>query len=163
MSQRENGINKNEALILIILTALAMIFITVASVPRIRNAVKDFFSSSQRQVLSKVQARISGNGPLITVIKVKQGDSLYLETYKRDLDGQLTPLSRIPLHDSRDGHFILNGNATNLALTDMDNNGDLEIVAPTYDEQLIPRLNIFKFNADTESFERVNAPDDWEP
>lgn len=163
MSQREKSITTKELSILGTLAILAMVAITVASIPRLRSTVKGFFSSSSREVLSKVQARISGRGPMITVLKIKENDALHLETYKRDEDGQLVPLAKIPLNESRDGHFILNGNATNLALTDIDQNGDLEIVAPTYDEQLIPRLNIFKFNLDSETFERVNAPENWEP
>lgn len=163
MSERENNVSKREVLILAGLALLAMVCITVASVPRIRNGVKNYFSSSQRQVLSKIQARVSGTGPILTVLKIKQGENLFLEVYKRDTEGNLVPLSKLLLNESRDGHFILNGNATNLALTDVDQNGDLEIVAPTYDEQLIPRLNIFKFNPESETFDRVNAPDNWEP
>jgi len=67
-------------------------------------------------------------------------------------------LAKITLPEKRDGYFQLKGNATNLGLVDVDGDSILEIIAPTFDDQMVARLNIYKFNADTKGFDRMNAP-----
>ncbi|HEY1078908.1 MAG TPA: hypothetical protein VGE46_02390 [Bdellovibrio sp.] len=69
-------------------------------------------------------------------------------------------MSKIPLFDARDGHVLMQGNATNLAITDVDKDGQLEIVVPTYDDQSVPRLNIFRYNPLNKAFDRATAPAD---
>ena len=88
---------------------------------------------------------------------IKNKNSLSIEVYDQDAE-EMTLIAKIPLNETRDAYFSAKGNATNLALTDVDSDGALEIVAPTYDDQMIPRLNIFKYNPETKSFDRVTAP-----
>lgn len=146
-----------------LLTLVAMALVTVVVVPSLRNKIKDTFVSSERNVIAKVSGSLTAQGPRITVLKIKSKGGLSLEVYSVDDVNEMHLLSRLPLFETRDGYFLLQGNATNLALTDVDKDGSLEIVAPTYDEQMVPRLNIFKYNPDTKSFDRVSAPDDFEP
>lgn len=140
-----------------ILAMVAMSLITVAVIPSFRTGIKVFFANPSRNVLAKVTGSVGREGPQVTILKIESNGSLSLEIYNNSNEGQVL-LSKIPLSEARDGYFLLKGNATNLAITDVDSDGNLEVVAPTYDDQMVPRLNIFRYNPMTSSFDRVNAP-----
>ena len=155
----ESVFSKKEISLLAILAVIAMILVTVAVVPGLRTSAKALFSHQDRQILAKISGDIRPQGPHITVLKIKTEEGLSLEIYSVDKTEGMTLMAKIPLSEKRDGYFSLKGNATNLALTDVDQDGAMEIVAPTYDDQMVPRLNIFKYNAESKHFERVNAPE----
>lgn len=146
-----------------VLAVLAMVLLTVAIIPSLRNSVKEIFSSSERIILAKVSGNITAEGPRVTILKIRSKDSLTLEVYSDDPGQENTLIAKIPLFETKDAFFVVNGNATNLALTDVDKDETMEIVAPTYNEQMVPRLNIFKYNRASKSFDRVNAPNESEP
>lgn len=157
MTSSESTFKKTELSFMAILALVAMSLIIVAVIPSLRTNVKDFFNNSDRSVIAKVSGNLSAEGIPVTVLKIKNKGSLSLEIYGDSTEGQ-TLMAKIPLAETRDGYFLLQGNATNLAITDADKDGTPEIVAPTYDDQMIPRLNLFKYNPTTKSFDRVNAP-----
>lgn len=158
-AKTDTAFSKKELLLMIALALVAMLITTVAVIPSLRSKAKEAFSFEDREILAKVSGKIGAQGPRVTILKIKSHNSLTLEIY--DLDGAdgMTLIAKIPLAESRDGFFALNGNATNLALTDVDSDGEMEIAAPTYDDQLVPRLNIFKYNHSTKSFDKVTAPE----
>jgi len=157
-TKTDSTFSKNELVLMLALALVAMTITTVAVVPSLRDKVKAAFELGDREILAKVSGRISVKGPRVTVLKIREKNRLSLEVY--DLDGAdgMGLIAKIPLAESRDGYFSLQGNATNLALTDVDSDGQMEIVAPTYDEQMVPRLNIYKYNFDTKGFDKVTAP-----
>lgn len=152
-----------EILLIVALFLMALAFIIVAAVPHLRNSLKDAFSDSHRQVLAKITGTISANGPKLTILKIKVGNEINLEIFKHGEENSLELFAKIPLFNAKDAYLEVQGNATNLSLTDIDKNGVMEIVAPTYDDQMVPRLNIFEYNPNSDSFDRMNAPDDYVP
>lgn len=155
----ETGFSQRERIIIVVLSLLMMGLTTVAVVPSLRNEVKALFSREGRQVLAKVSAQISAGGIYLTVFKISTPEGLSLEVFTNDEESKnLVLLARIPLEEKRDAFFSFQGNATNLALTDVDADGVLEILAPTYDDQMIARLNVYKYNPDTKSFDRMASP-----
>lgn len=158
----DSAFKKKEIALMGALALFAMGMIVVAVVPSLRGRVKDAFLNTERKILSKVDGSLSKEGPKIVVLKIRSGNSLLLEVYDDTPEG-LTIMARLPLYETRDGFVLLQGSATNLALSDVDKDGTLEIVAPTYDDQMIPRLNVFRYNPATKSFDRATAPDNFEP
>ena len=163
MNSQESAFHKKEIILMSILAVLAMVLLTVAIIPSFRNSVKEIFSSSERIILAKVSGSISPEGPRVTVLKIRSKDSLSLEVYSDEPGQENALIAKIPLFETKDAYFVVNGNATNLALTDVDQDETMEIVAPTYNEQMVPRLNIFKYNRASKCFDRVNAPDEHAP
>lgn len=163
MTNNDSPKNKREIILIVILALVAMTLVTVAVIPPLRNRIKASFILSDRDVIAKVSGSLSSKGPQITVLKIKNKNTINIEVFAVDEDEGLSLMTKLPLYETRDGHFLLQGNATNLALTDVDKDGVLEIVAPTYDEQMVPRLNIFKYNLDSNSFDRMTAPVDFNP
>ncbi len=156
MTTADSTFKKKEVLFIGILAVVAMILTTIAVVPSLRSKVKESFVKEDREILGKVNGRITPEGPEVSVLKIKSTDKLSVEVYEVSPSGSVL-LTRLPLFEARDGFVSLKGSATNLALADLDKDGIQEIVAPTYDDQMVPRLNIFKFNEQTKSFDRAQS------
>lgn len=128
---------------------VAMFFLMLFAVlhPDVRTQMRSSFVSDARVVLSTVEADLTGSGGLYKVAKVRVGSILNLEIYEFMRDGSQRLTERIEIPDRRDGFFIFNGQTANLAVEDIDGDGRPEIVAPTFDNNLVGRLNIYNFDA----------------
>ncbi|UOF00285.1 hypothetical protein [Bdellovibrio reynosensis] len=162
MTSADSAFKKKELIFLSVLALVAMTLITVAVIPSLKNSVKEALIPDKRTVLAKVSGKLSAEGPKLVILKIRTQDTINLEVYTLEDDGSMNLLTKLPLYSTRDGYFHLQGSATNLAVTDVDKDGTLEIVAPTYDEQMVPRLNIFRFNEESRSFDRATAPEGFE-
>lgn len=123
--------------------------------PEARTGIRDSVLSDYRVLVSSARADLGGNGIEYTIAKVKSRTSLFLEVYQNEKDGKTTLVQKIEIPDARDGYFNFDGSATNLALADVDQDGSMEILAPSFDRDLVGRLNIFRFNADAGYIEKV--------
>jgi hypothetical protein len=144
-------------LLLSSLVIVALLVTMVAITPSLRQQVRDFFTPEHRTILAKVNGDLTGDGLKVMVLKIRTRESLVLEIYRDEMEG-MSLMAKITLPEKRDAYFLLKGNATNLGLADVDSDGVLEILAPTFDDQMVARLNIYKYNPQTHSFDRVNAP-----
>lgn len=125
-------------------------------IPASRDFIRSVIVSNSRIILAKAEADLTGKGLKVAIIKVQTSDSLALEIFENDgEENKLKFTKRIVLPEKRDAYFNFRGGATNLVVTDVDNDGQLEIVAPTFDENLVPRLNVYKFNEETHDFVRL--------
>lgn len=157
----ESPFSKNEKLLIGLLAALMMLLTTVAVVPSLRSKAKALLQNENRNILAKVSGQVNSESPRFTILKISAPEGLSLEIYTLDETTTKMSLSaKIRLDEKRDAFFSFQGNATNLAFTDVDGDGNLEIVAPAYDDQMVARLNIFKYNPDLKAFERMNSPAD---
>ncbi len=163
MNTDGSNFTKTEIAFLLGLGLVAMVLIAIAVIPSLRGKIKEAFIYSGRDVITKVSGKLTESGPQVTILKVKNNNVLNIEVFSSDEQGNLNLIARLPLFESRDGFFLLEGNATNLSLTDVNKDGSLEIIAPTYDDQMVPRLNIFRYQSDTGTFDRMNAPEDFKP
>jgi hypothetical protein len=147
-----------ERLLLGGLVAVAVLVTAAALTPQFRQGLRDFFVPEHRTILAKISGDLTGQGMRVTVLKIQGRDNMSVEIYSEENPETSTLMAKIALPEKRDAYFSLKGNATNLGLADIDGDGTLEILVPTFDEQMVARLNIFKFNAATRTFQRVNAP-----
>lgn len=141
------------------LAGLLALTTVLAVVPPLRMKIRGFLMPDNRQILAKTSGYITPQGPFISVFKISEGGQLGLEIYTTpDEDGNPRLIQKIPLNETRDGYVNFQGNATNLALSDTDHDGAMDILAPTFDDQMTPRLNIFRYNQSLQTFERATAP-----
>ena len=90
------------------------------------------------------------------MIKVKWKDQIIIEIFPyNNLKEENSMFDRIVLSNSQDAYFSFQNNSTNLAIADVDNDGLLEILVPTYDIEQNARLNTFKLRDDERGFERM--------
>lgn len=144
-----------------LLGVVALTLIVLASFPSLSSKIRDGFQrNDNREVLAKASADFTGKGLLLTVVKVRWKDSIMLEIFPyTNLKEETSMFDRIVISNAEDAYFMFQNNSTNLAITDIDNDGILEILAPTYDSQQNARLNTFKLRTDQKGFDRA-TPDD---
>jgi hypothetical protein len=138
------------------LCLISLCLAALTSIPTSREFIRSVIISNSRTILAKAEADLTGHGMRVAVIKVRTADSLALEVFENDGDSQkLRFVKRIVLPEKRDAYFNFRGNATNLVVTDVDSDGQLEIVSPTFDENLVPRLNVYKYDPESKDFIRL--------
>lgn len=122
--------------------------------------VKSFFTSkanfNTRTIFAKLDSEKLNEQVKYTFIKVKQDQKLYLEIYVHMNHG-LEIIEKLILEGEHDAHIILKDRTSNLLISNVDRDPDLEIIAPTYDKRMRPILNVFKYDKEMEEFKRVNT------
>ena len=114
-----------------------------------------FDSGYSREILATVDGDLLNSGKPVKVIKYKGPESIFSEVIQPDT-GEL--VARILLPDKHDGLFNLHGRVTRLAIADIDGNGSNVLLAPSFDDQLVPHLNIYRYNPIGKRFEAVKPP-----
>lgn len=118
----------------------------------IRKSIKKSFQGETRAVLSVVVGDVLGNGKPTKVVKVKSENGILIEIYDAPINGARKLLHTLTIADPHDGYFHLNGTATNLALKDVDNDNVVDIIAPSFDSNMVAHLNVYKYDGQMESF-----------
>jgi hypothetical protein len=131
--------------------------LTVA-LPSWREKVQSHLFHPEREVLATAEGDLLGDGTSVKVIKFRGGEGIFLEVVKTDDDGASRPVDRILLPDKHDGLFNFQGHVTRLAIADIDHDGKMELLAPTFDNQLVPHLNVFRYNPSIGRFELYQPP-----
>jgi hypothetical protein len=111
---------------------------------------------SGRELLASVDGDVLNNGTTVKVIKYQGPETVFLEIVDPNKTESL--IARIVLPDKHDGLFNLHGRITRLANVDVDGDGQNELLAPTFDDQLVPHLNIYRYDPATTRFEAVKPP-----
>ncbi len=157
MGMIENSVNSKPYRIMqISFLALLLLTFVVALAPKWREQAQDLLWPRERLVLAKSQAQINPNGIFVTVIKIKTKQGLSIEIYKsKDVAQSMEFWMQFPLEGTQDSFFNFHSQASNLVLTDVDNDGFLDIMAPTYDEQQQARMNIFRYDETLGTFVRM--------
>ena len=118
-----------------------------------RHQLRDLFIKETPKVLSTIQKDFFDDGRIIVFAKVKTSKGLFVQVYEKVTDGVSKSLANIRLPDNTDGYFHYRGQATNLALEDIDGDGTAEILAPSFDANQVAHLNVYTYNPATEQFE----------
>lgn len=127
----------------------------VALNPEWRNSLRDNWISQDRQLLSTALGDLLGDGQLVKVIKYQTSQGIQLEILGEGDGGARPLIDRIYLSDRHNGFFDFQGEATQLAIVDVDSDGRLELIAPTFDENLTAHLNVYKYNPNFRRFEAL--------
>ena len=124
-----------------------------------RARIRDEFLPENREILAKVVGDLAGGGRSFTVLKIKTRSSIAIEVFENNLmTHQSLFRARAVLPEHRDAFFTYQGSAVNLLLVDTDHDGTMEIVTAAFDENLIARVHVYKFNDVTSALESL-GPD----
>lgn len=148
---------KNTPYIVILLVFAAMTAI-LSSLPIVQNKVKSLFLEDNRLVLAKVSGFYGVEQIEYLILKIKDSSGIQIEIYEvtgKENTGQSQQIfkQKFELMQDSDAYLTLNKSTTNLALSDVDKDGQLDILAPSVDRNGNLRLNTFRFNAELNSFE----------
>lgn len=139
-----------------VLVFAAVSLVTISAIPPWRQAVRGLFLSNSREILAKVTTQLTMKEEIYTILKIKQRDQIFVEVYKQaDPMAESNFIARIDLTDHKDAFFTFRGQATNLAVSDVDQDGVQEILIPAYDQSMTARLNIYKYDVKAGTFSRM--------
>ena len=142
-------------LFLSILTLIAAMLLAAALTPSLRERLQARFTVSGREILATVDGDVLNDGSRGRAIKFRDRRGIFVEILKDTDDGVTHVIDRVQLPDRHDGLFNLQGQVTRLAIADVDGDGKLELLAPSFDNQLVPHLNVFRYNPALARFEPV--------
>lgn len=136
-----------------LLMILAAAAIAAVLTPSLRDRVQNYLAGSGREILAAAEGDLLNDSSTVKVIKFRDNQGIWVEILKYSEDGKSTLVDRILLPDKHDGLFNFQGHVTRLAIADIDQDGAMELLAPSFDQQLVPHLNVFRYNRDLKKFE----------
>jgi hypothetical protein len=136
-----------------VLMILAAALLAAALTPSVRENVQNYMAGVGREVLATAEGDVLNDATNAKVIKYRNREGIWLEVIKVAGDGKSQLIDRVALPDKHDGLFNFQGHVTRLAIADIDQDGSMELLAPTFDQQLVPHLNVFRYNKDLQKFE----------
>jgi hypothetical protein len=142
--------------------ALACVFILLGFLlfcyqhPPTKQYFESFSAYQKRRILGTIRGELDDSGETTLFVKVQVGRQIFLEAYRsHPRDSVMEYLNKVVLPEKRDAYFHVNGQATNIALIDVNADGKLEILVPTLDESLFARLRVFEFDPTTGAFQSL--------
>lgn len=136
-----------------ILLLLAASLLAAVLTPSIREKAHRYLEGVGREILATAEGDLLNDSSTVKVIKYRDRDGLWVEILKMETDGRSHQIDRVALPDKHDGLFNYQGHVTRLAIADIDQDGSMELLAPTFDQQLVPHLNVFRYNQALGKFE----------
>ena len=116
-----------------------------------------WWKPQQNRLLSSIANDIDGQGNYIKALKFKTHKGIQLEFIQVGLDGtkKVLPTKHIP--HPYNGFFEYRGDSVHLAIGDVDGDGVMEIMAPTFDKNLTPHLNVYYYDKNINTFDRKKS------
>jgi hypothetical protein len=135
-----------------------------------RDDFRKWFRGSDRTILATLRGDFDGTGQLFSVFKIRESGALFVEFYSQKsvgdgLDSEVLAQStieliqRLELPNPIDGYVTFMGEATNLAVANLDGDPMLELLVPSYNLELAASLDVIKFNAALNKFELMSSFD----
>lgn len=154
MDATEKSTAAHQKKIIFLFLILAMTFAALTLVPEVRNRLNSLFKSEHRNILAKITGYFSTEQTQLLILKVKDVTGLQIEIYEiESANGAQKFKQKFDLSEDADSYVTIDKNSTNLALQDVDQDGNLDIIAPSVDRSGNLRLNTYRFNAETKLFE----------
>ena len=98
------------------------------------------------QLLSVIYGDISGSGNVIKVLKYKTKTGIRVEFLEQGMDGSRRLIAKKEIPHPYNGFFEYRGNSVQLAMGDVNGDGIMEIMAPSFDRNLIAHLNVYYYD-----------------
>lgn len=154
MSPNENAPRSKNSTIIFLFVFIALIVAILSSLPGVQKLVQPLFKSPSRSVLAKITASFPAEDLKFLILKVQASAGLQIEVYEfNSVTGTQIFKQKFDLPLDSDAYVTIDKNSANLVLSDIDHDGNLDILAPSVDRNGNLRLNTFRFNSDLKMFE----------
>jgi hypothetical protein len=132
----------------------AIVIAVLSSLSGVQKKISPLLDNQGRKVLAKITSFYGVEQNQFLILKVKDGEGIRIEIFEIDKNtAAQTFKQKFDLYQDSDAYVTIDKNSTNLALSDVDKDGQLDILAPTVDRNGNLRLNTFRFNIDLKMFE----------
>lgn len=151
----QKALNHVYNFILVLTILIAGTAAIAASQESLRNYLWTEYFSKKRKVLAYQNFFPKNTNLKVDILKVAGFKELFLEIHITKTDGSVFRSSkRTILPYSNDVFFHVGGQAFNLALVDINGDGNPEIVTSAQDDDLRSQIYIFNFNSETFDLEK---------
>lgn len=138
-------IYKKQILLGFIILGFLSINFTLVFNKKLKAQIYNLAHSPFRELKGIVVSNFKKNEP-IKIIKIKTNEGLFLEVYSAKKSSIQTFFTKIKLPDSNDGYFQFSSKSSNLALSDINQDGIPDIIAVSFDKNQKGHLNIYNFD-----------------
>ncbi len=117
-----------------------------------RKWVQSQIRTTDQKLLSVVYGDLMHDRSSIKVVKFKTLTGIILEFYSQYANGYHSLISRVEIPNVQNGFFDHRGQAVQLAVVDLDGDGKMELISPTFNETLLASLNPYHYSQEEEAF-----------
>ena len=161
--QKEENIKNIFFIICLLLLSLSINGVYVIHPLKIKRILSKIYNPSFKQTLQRLDGPLTAQEIDLRVLKVKSGDKILLEFLSKQVDDSYTVINTLELKGSREAYFSAGRRGrdlppSSLLFLDVDGDGALDILAPTFSNFFFPYLNIASYNKKTKQFELKKAP-----
>lgn len=134
--------------------AAAIVIAVLSSLTSVQKKLSPLLENPSRIVLAKVSTYYGVEQQQFLILKVRDGQGIQIEVYEIDAKTNAQNFKqKFDLSQDADAYVTIDRNSTNLALSDVDKDGILDILAPSVDRNGNLRLNTFRFQPELKVFE----------
>ena len=128
---------------------LFTISLSIGLSERVRDNIRSALLPNQSKVLSVIRTVQIKDDLIVDIYKIKEQSGIIVKFINATTGEHFQTFSP---QDSWDGYYLVNGRNTNLFLNDVDNDQSLEILAPTFTQNLEARLHVLKYDSASNNF-----------
>lgn len=139
---------KNQILLSVIILGLFSINLSLVFNTKLKKQIYSLMHQPFRKVTSVLISNMKKD-QLIKIVKIQTHEGLFLEVYSVKETSIQALLSKVKLQDPHDGYFQFATQSSNLALSDANKDGKMDIVSVGFDKNQKGHLSIYNFDYDT--------------
>ena len=117
-----------------------------------RTWVQSRFIFSGQKVLSVAHGDLLNDGSSIKIVKSQTIEGIVLEFYSEVQNGSRYLITKALIPNAQDGFFDHRGQAVQLAIVDLDGDGKMELLSPTFDDKMLAHLNPYYYSHAQKAF-----------
>ena len=121
----------------------------------LKETIYSNWTTNKEELLSVAQGDITGNGDYVKVLKFKTKEGLRVEFLKENEHGFREVVNNIKIPHPYNGFFEYRGHSIQLGMSDVNGDGMMEVLAPSFDNNLVAHLNVYYYDADRGLFEKA--------
>jgi hypothetical protein len=135
---------------------LALSFTLVLN-SKFRQAFNNLITSDERHIIANLETNLSLPNKSFKILKISAKKNLWIEIY--DLNFSEDRVAEFKLPIKTDGRMFINNRASSLFASDLDGDQILEVIVPTFDLELNPRIYAYRYNPITDKFSEISDQD----
>jgi hypothetical protein len=144
LPQPVRAISKWEWSALMGMVVLSGCMLLVSVMGEWRDGLHGYFHPPYRTVLSKASGDFMHSGVWLDILKIQSDEGLFVEVYAAGPKQASKLVERLKLTGTKDAYFHSRTQATRMVIEDIDGSGSPSIVVPSFDDDLVAHINVFK-------------------
>ena len=125
---------------------------------KIKKILSKIYKVSRTQTLSRLDGHLISQEIEVRVLKIKTGNKIQLEFLSKEEDETFSVINTLELQGSREAYYSYGRRGktltpSSLGFSDVDGDGVLDILAPSFNNFFHPYLNVASYNKKTKKFE----------